>query len=155
MAASAHLLRTLASVAPGTPVVDLAAGGGRHLVPLARLGLDVRGATDRPEDARAALADVVGAAEAASRVVAASPVATGFAAQSAAWAVLEAGGPSRRPSLAEAYRVLEPGGWVWVETDDAAGLEDEASAAGLVVAQAASSDEDGVHAIFRRPGAVG
>lgn len=144
----------MASIAPGTRVVDLSAGEGRHIVPLALLGLDVRGATDRPEIARAALAQVLGQ-ESNRRVVAASSVASGFAPRSAAWVVLEVAGPTQAASLAEAYRVLEPGGWVWVETDDASDLEADAAGAGLVVAESPSTDSDGVHAILRRPGGIG
>lgn len=154
MEASAHLLRTLASVAPGTFVLDLAAGDGRHLVPLAQLGLDVHGATDRVEQATNALATVLEVTDARQRVVAASATASGFPSRSAAWVALSVSRRTRSAALAEAFRVLEDGGWVWVETDTLDGLEDEARRAGLVVAESPSADKDGVHAIFRRPGSV-
>ncbi len=53
--------------------------------------------------------------------------------------------PPSRAALAEAARVLEPGGWVWVETRHPARLGDAAEAAGLVVADE-PADDDGRHA---------
>lgn len=155
MEPSDHLLRTLASVAPGTRVVDLTAGTGRHVVPLAQLGLDVHGVTPDPVDCRRALAAVVGEAEAAQRVTAASPVASGQPDGCAGWVVVVAPTASRVAVLSEAFRILTPGGWVWVETTDPASLEGDAEAAGLVVAEPLKTAAGTTHAIFRRPGAVG
>lgn len=97
---------------------------------------------------------VVGREAAGQRVVAASAVASGFPSASADWVVLALSGGSRPAALAEAFRLLTPGGWVWVETDEAGGLEAEAEAAGLVPAEAASESDGRVTAIYRRPGAV-
>lgn len=155
LSASAHLLRTLASVAPGARVIDLLAGTGRHLVPLAQLGFDVWGATADVEAARVALAEVVGEAEAARRVAASSPIATGQPEASADWVVLAGAGRQRAAALAEAFRVVVPGGWVWVETERRDGIVDDARAAGLVESEAPAEEDGRVHAIFRRPGGVG
>ena len=157
MAPSDHLLRTLASVAPGARVVDVACGEGRHLDPLARLGFDVWGATDGdPAPARRALAAVLGDAEAERRVSHAAPDALGAPDAWADWMVVSGLDAARLgPALAEAARVLKPGAWVWVEGPAAAALREAATAAGLADAEAPAGDDGAVHAIFRRPGAVG
>ena len=156
-APSAHLLRTLAAVAPAARVVDAACGSGRHLDPLARLGFDVWGATDGRLDApRQALADVVGEAEAARRVTHAAPDALGYPDAWADWAVLADVAPDRLvAALAEVARVLRPGAWVWVEGPSADALGEAAQAAGLAEAEAPADGDGAVHAVYRRPGAVG
>ena len=158
MGPSGHLLRTLAAVAPGARVVEIGCGDGAHTGPLAQLGLDVRAVDADPaavQAARARLADVVGEAKAARRVTGAAPPDA-----SADWAVVapvpDAPGP-RAEALAEAARVLRPGGWAWVEAADETGLVEAAAAAGLLLAEPpAADDERGtVHAVFRQPGGVG
>ena len=151
MTPSAHLLRTLAAVAPGTRVVDLACGDGRHLVPLARLGFDVLGVTDPPGPAAARLAEVLD--DARQRVVARSD---SIEDASADWVVLAVGGAPDRNLLGEARRILRPGGWVWVEVDHE---HDQAMAAGARDVGLAEAEEPGiegerVHAVYRNPGAV-
>ncbi len=158
MTSSAHLLRTLASVAPGARIVDAACGDGRHLVPLARLGFDVWGATEGdPAPARARLGDVVGEAEAQRRVTAAPPDALGRPDAWAHWVVLVLDGLDAGAAMAEAARVLQPGGWVWTEAaaESAESVRGATEAAGLVVAEAIQEEAGRVHAVFRRPGAVG
>ena len=150
MPPSAHLLRTLAAVAPGARVVDLACGDGRHLDPLARLGFDVWGVTaGDPGPARRRLAEAVG--DARRRVAQAPPTASGWPDGWADWAVLT---DVTAASLAEAARVLRPGGWVWVEGASGQPLAAAAEAAGLAVAEAPAPEGDRAHAVYRRPGSV-
>lgn len=155
MTPSPHLLRTLAAVAPGTRVVDLACGDGRHLEPLARLGFDVQGVTaGNPAPARARLADVLGEGDAHARIV---PTTDDVPDASADWAVLSMTTDGTDwAALAEAARVLRPGGWVWVEVppNAAAALADAARPLGLVEAESPGREGEAAHAIYRRPGAV-
>ena len=149
---SAHLLRTVAAVPPGARVVDLACGDGRHLDPLARLGFDVWGATaGDPGPARARLAETVGVEQAARRVVQASPHASRQPGASADWVVLSDASPA---SMAEAERVLRPGGWVWAEGPSAQALDAAAQVAGLLAAEEPAGEGGAVHAIYRKPGSV-
>lgn len=156
MEPSAHLLRTLAAVAPGARIVDVSCGDGRHLAPLAQLGFDVWGVTTSdPTTARARLADVMGDDESRQRVsiggVARVPDGQ------ADWVVLVLDGLDVAEALADAARVLQPGGWVWVETalDATEGLDAAAQGAGLVASETMRQEHGRVHVIFRRPGAVG
>lgn len=161
--ASDHLLRTLASVAPGTRVVDLACGDGRHAEPLARLGFDVWASAADPahvEAARARLADVLDPAEAARRVTAARPAALGYPDAWADWAVLtDAPLGGLADALAEGARVLRPGGWLWTEVPAAvaSALDAAAEHAGLLRAEAPAEapGRGTVHAVYRRAGTVG
>ena len=177
MSVSAYLLRTLASVAPGTRVVDVAAGGGDHAVALAQLGFDVwASTTGDAEAARERLADALGADaaardEAERRVARARPEALGYPDAFAPWLVasrLEAA--TLAEAFAEARRVLTPGGWLWTEIDGAgpdvesleARLEADrevarrlaaaADAAGLAVASRPTADDarGTVVVLFRR-----
>jgi ubiquinone/menaquinone biosynthesis C-methylase UbiE len=159
--ASAHLLRTLAAVAPGARIVDLTCGAGAHAEALARLGFDVW-ACDEPADrvdaTRDRLAPLVGDAEV--RVTRARAGALGYPDAYAAWVVATALDAADLPdALAEAARVLVPGGWLWAEVPaaDALALAKAADAAGLAVAEAQTRDEERgtVRAIYRRPGTVG
>ena len=124
MAPSSFLLRTMAAVAPGTRVVDVACGDGVQAEALARLGFDVHASAATPDEvdaARARLADVHGADEAARRVTRARPDATGHDDASAPWVL--ASRPTADVPLAavfaEARRVLAPGGWLFSEVDGA------------------------------------
>lgn len=175
MSASAYLLRTMASVAPGTRVVDVAAGDGLHADALARLGFDVWASAHDPADvaaARTRLADALGdAAEAERRVSRARPDALGYPDAFAPWAVAtldRADADALVDVFAEARRVLMPGGWLWTDLPgvDAADLGDRlaqdkaavaalaeaALAAGLAVAARPLVDEarGTVVAVFRR-----
>jgi hypothetical protein len=151
---SGHLLRTLAAVAPGARVVCLGPVGGAHAAPLARLGFDVWASAEDPAPVRAGLADVLGEAEAARRTTASPSASLGYPNAYADWVALAPAGPA---ALGEAARVLRPGGWVWAEAARGAGLTEAARAAGLVVAEppAADVERGTVHAVYRRPGAVG
>ena len=151
MTPSAHLLRTLAAVAPGASVVDLACGDGRHLAPLAQLGFDVTGVTDHPEAAGVRLAEVLD--DARQRVVSDS---ASIADASADWVVLAFDGAPGPGVLAEAARVLRPGGWAWVEvkTGHTAALGAAAQNAGLAEAEEPGTEGGRTHAIYRRPSAV-
>ena len=152
MRPSAHLLRTLAAVAPGCRIVDLACGDGRHLVPLAQLGFDVVGvATADPTRAIAALSEVLD--DARQRVVA-DVEAIGDA--SADWVVLAFDGAPDSERVAQGARVLRPGGWMWLEVEEghAAALAAVAQRAGLAEAEEPGSDDGRTHAIYRQPSAV-
>lgn len=159
-APSDHLLRTLAAVPPGARVLDLGCGAGRHTEPVARLGFDVWAVDPdgaHVEAARARLAAVVGADEAARRATRGGLDALGYPDAYADWAVMapvpdEAG--ARAAALAEAARTLRPGGWIWVEAPSEDGLVAAAERAGLVIAEEPAEDAGAVHAVFRRPGAV-
>ena len=153
---SDHLLRTLATVAPGARVVDAACGDGRHLDALARLGFDVWAVTDGdPAPARRVLAESLGEEEAARRVTAADPDALGYPDAWADWAVLSDPDPAHlADALAEVRRVLRPGAWVWVEGPDAETLTMAADAAYLAPSEEPQPEGDRWHAVFRRPGGV-
>ncbi|WP_412062839.1 hypothetical protein [Rubrivirga sp. IMCC45206] len=131
---SAHLLRTLAAVAPGTAVVDLSAG--EATAALVALGFDVVAVSD---------AAVAGASTVAS--------ADALADASADWAVAGAS-EDGCAALADAARVLRPGGWVWVAAGGPEVLA-AAAGAGLVVSEPPGVTDGAPHAIFRKPGAVG
>ena len=152
MTPSAHLLRTLAAVAPGARVVDLACGDGRHLVPLAQLGFDVVGVAGTPEPAAARLAEVL--EDARQRVASGSD---GLDDASADWVVLAFDGAPDPDLLAEARRILRPGGWAWVEVGREHGRAMAAGArsAGLAEAEEPRADGGRTHAIYRKPSAVG
>ncbi len=157
MAPSAHLLRTLAAVAPGARIVEVGCGDGRHTDPLVRLGFDVWASDSDAASVRASrarLADALGEDEAARRVAVMAPDALGYPDATADWGVVSAlpTDPAARVAvLQEVARVLAPGAWVWVETAASAGLTESAEAAGLVVAEEPAGEGDVVHAIFRRP----
>lgn len=160
MAASDHLLRTLAAVAPGTRIVEVGCADGRHTVPLVQLGFDVWACDADPSAvaaSRAALAVVAGEAEAAERVVEAAPDALGRPDASAEWGVMTTVPDeldARAAAFAEAARVLQPGAWLWVQTARPEGLAAAAHAAGLVDAEEPAQEAGVTHAIFRRPDAV-
>ena len=155
---SAHLLRTLAAVVPGSRVVDAACGAGRHLGPLALLGFDVWAATaGDPAPARRQLAAALGP-DAEPRVTHAAPDALGYPDAWADWVVLaDVARDTLAGALAEAGRVLRPGGWVWVEVaaGEEGALSGAARAAGLALAEPPAAEDGRVHAIYRRPGDVG
>ena len=170
MDASPYLLRTMASVAPGTRVVDVAAGSGAHAEALARLGLDVWASAADPDAARARLTQALGPDEAARRTARAAPDALGYPDAFAPWLVasrLDAA--ALAGAFAEARRVLAPGGWLWTEIDGGSAdlsldarldadrqaarrLAEAADAAGLAVASRPTADAERgtVAVVFRR-----
>lgn len=175
MSASPFLLRTLASVAPGTRVADVAAGDGTHAEALARLGFDVWASAASPDDAHATrerLADVLGPDEAARRIAVARPDALGYPDAFAPWIVASRlSADTLAEAFIEARRVLVPGGWLWAELDGAASnpalavearlaadkraaltLAVAAAAADLAVASLPTADTDRgtVVVVFRR-----
>ena len=154
---SDHLLRTLATVAPGARVVDAACGAGRHLDALVCLGFDVWAATDGdPEPARRALAQTLGDEEATRRVKTADPDALGYPDAWTDWAVLSDPDPTHlADALTEVRRVLRPGAWVWVDGPDAEALTAAATAAHLHSSEPPQPEGDRWHAVYRRPGGIG
>lgn len=158
--ASAPLLRLLASVAPGTRVVDVACGEGTHAELFARLGLDVWGSAAADADVRSARQRLAFLPDADRRISRARPDALGYPDAFAPWIVVGGlGAPELSHALAEAARVVAPGGWLWVEAapGDADAVTDAARQAGLLDASAVAPDEarGTVHALFRAPGGVG
>ena len=157
---SAPLLRLLAAVAPGTPVVDVACGDGLHAEPLARLGLDVWASAAADADVSAARRRLSFLADAERRVTRARPDALGYPDGFAPWAVVcGLAGGDLAAALAEAERVVAPGGWIWTEVapDDAEAMAVAACRAGLLDASPAEPDDarGTVHALYRAPGGVG
>lgn len=154
------LLRTLAAVPPAARVVDVGGGAGETAEALARLGFDVWTVDPDPDHVEVALrrlGAVVGEDEAARRVTRAAFDALGFPDGWTDWAVLTA--PPLdvlEPAVAEAARVLRPGGWLWVQArTDAEQLDQAAAAAGLLPAEEPRVENGATHAIYRRPGGVG
>lgn len=166
--ASAHLLRTLAAVPPSARVLDLGCGHGRHAEPLARLGFDLwacDASAEAVETTRRRLSLVLGEAEAAQRVVQARPAALAYPDDHFDWVVAYG---SLTPddtlpwALAEALRVLRPGGWLFAAfclEDDPERLRPEAlpallAEAGFALAEDPALDPDEprpvVRGIFRK-----
>lgn len=147
-----HLLRTFASVRPGTRVLSI---GTASAADLARLGFDLTVSGPVPDVVRDALAAIWEEEEVARRVTD-SPVASlGVPDASVAWVAAEVPeGVSLEAALVEIARVLQPGGWVWVYGEGRTPEELTASAAatGLAVAETAASEASGARGIFRRVG---
>jgi|GEM_PF-4232086 len=157
---SAPLLRLLAAVAPGTTVVDAACGDGGHAEPLARLGLDVWASAADADDVSAARLRLAFLPDAERRVSRARPDALGYPDAFAPWAVVSGlASADLAAGLAEAARVVVPGGWLWVEVApaDAGAMTDAARGVGLLDASPVEADgaRGTVHALFRAPGGVG
>lgn len=107
-----HLLRTFAAVPPGQRVLDL--GNGRHAQPLTQLGFDVTVCRTLPE-----VSDNGRSVPDRSQLVTVD--ASGTLPLDAAafdWIVLWGAWPSARARrmllLAEARRVIKPGGWIYL-----------------------------------------
>ena len=120
---SDHLLRTLAAVAPSSRVLDLGCGRGRHAAPLAALGFDLYACTSDPAEVTATRAEVaaaLGTEEAEKRVSLARSSALGYPDDFFDWVVAYGAYDEAEnmavlvDMLAETYRVLKPGGWVFV-----------------------------------------
>ncbi|MEM0962635.1 MAG: hypothetical protein AAGK21_08890 [Bacteroidota bacterium] len=136
-------------------IVDLSADDGRHLLPLLQLGFDVRAVALDVEQITDRLAPHIASEEIASRIAAASPTETGFDSESADWVILAGSDRQRAGTIAEAYRLLIAGGWLWIETESRDGLVEDAEATGFVVAEEPSRDASGsVRAVFRKPGGI-
>lgn len=106
--------------------------------------------------ARDALASIIGADDARRRVTPGAPDALGYPDDWADWAVFAARDEHDLVAgLAEAARVLTPGGWVWVEAPASESFEQAAETAGLVLAEEPTEADGRTHAIFRRPGDIG
>ncbi len=155
---SAYLLRTLASVAPGTRVVDVACGAGDHAEALARLGFDVWASTEDAalaDAARARLADALEEDDAARRVSVARPETLGYPDAFAPWAVATDLDAVRLAEVfAEARRVLIPGGWLWTDTpgaDPGLPVEERLEADRAVLARLAEAARDAGLAVASRP----
>ena len=172
-APSAHVLRTLAIVAPGSRVLDLGCGTGRHALAFAQLGFDVW-ACDADAahvgSTREALSHVIDGAE--QRVTQASPDALGYPDDHFDWVV--AYGPYDSAEtvgdlfgrIAETKRVLKMGAWVIAalslkvaseEDLDPEALAKAMSEAGLALAEDPALEHDAalgpvVRGIFRKVG---
>ena len=120
---SDHLLRTLAAVDPSSRVLDLSCGRGRHTAPLAALGFDLYACTSEPADVdatRAAVEATLGKKDAEQRIGVARSAALGYPDDFFDWVVAFGAYDEAEnmavlvDMLAETYRVLKPGGWVFV-----------------------------------------
>lgn len=135
-----HLLRTLASVPTQHRVLDLSCGTGEHAALIARLGFDVYACAASERDvarARAQVAAVLDDDEAPRRVTRARPEALGFPDAYFDWVVARGSLDDASSEavlherLAEARRVLKPGGWLYVvvpAVPEPGALDAEASA---------------------------
>lgn len=161
MAASGHLLRTLAAVPPRARVVVVGCGEGAHVEAVARLGFDLWACDPRAEhvaEVRRWVGAVLGPEEAGRRVTLSRLDALGYPDGYADWLVLDA---APEPDalgavVAEAARVLAPGAWLWTEGEDPDALLAAAEAAGLALAEAPAPEAGraGAHMIFRQPEGV-
>lgn len=146
-----HLLRTLASVVPGARVLDLGTGS---LGDLARLGFDVWACGPGPlEDDRARLGEVMGEMEATRRVTHAKRGALGYGDATFDWvAVALTRADDAVDVLREVRRVLRPGAWVWVASEELSpeDLIRLSAEADLAVAESPVVEGDGSRGIFRR-----
>ena len=158
---SNHLLRTMAAVPVGGRV--LALGAGSHAGALAQLGFEVHACAVRAaavEAVRAEVAAVVGEEGARQRVV---PVprlgALGYPDAFFGWVIAydpDVPAATLPETLAEARRVLEPGGWLYAALDlpDGAVLDALMDAADLARAEATDILEAAprrlVRGIYRR-----
>jgi SAM-dependent methyltransferase len=169
---SDHLLRTLAAVPPGTLILDLGCGTGRHTEPLAQLGFDVWACDPDPDVVatnRQRLAGLMGEAAAAQRITLARPAALGYPDDHFDWVVSFGAYDGARDALelfdmlAETRRVLRSGGWVFVAVHTAAAGEDLTpetlskllSEAGFALAELPETEVDPEHVvrgIFRKVG---
>ena len=170
---SDHVLRTLAAVRPGSRVLDLGCGSGRHARALAQLGFDVWACDADPalvERTRAALDGLVDNPE--TRVTQARPDALRYPDDHFDWVV--AYGPYDGAETAgdlfgrieETKRVLKMGAWVIaalrLDVASAEDLNPEALAkamaeAGLALAEDPALEHDAEHGpvvrgIFRKVG---
>ena len=122
-APSDHLLRTFAAVPTGQRVLDIRAGAGRHVIPLARLGFEVYGQDTDAEHVRQMRSRLAGVLERAAleeRIQAASSRELAYPDEHFDWVVASlARGTGRTVDdvlgvLREVRRVLRSGGWVYV-----------------------------------------
>src|SRR5690606_41578821 len=118
-----HLLRTLAAVPVGSRILDLGCGLSGLIEALVRLGFDVYACDTNPgavDEVRGALSEHLDPEQAAKRVVVSELAALGFPDDFFDW-IAAVGVLERLESrdamvdvLAEARRVLRPGGWIFV-----------------------------------------
>ena len=128
---SDHLLRTMAAVPVTSYILDLGCGEGRHTEPLMRLGFPVHGCDPRPDAvdaARERIADLVGQEDAQNCVRVADLSDMQYPDASFDWVIayhaemLATSTSELQTLLAEARRMLKPGGWVYL-TFPAAGSD--------------------------------
>lgn len=120
---SDHLLRTFGALPVESRVLDLGCGHGLHTEPLVLLGFDVWACETSPEaveELRGKLAPRIGEEEAEKRIMVSKIDALGYPDDFFHW-VVAYGTLARMETrddilavLAEARRVIRPGGWLYV-----------------------------------------
>ncbi len=127
MRASEHLLRTLASVAPTTKVLDVDCGSGARVVPLAQLGFSVT-ATDCDAARLDVLRGTLDAEGLSAHLADADAAHLPFPDDAFDWVVADrvldgCSLAEQLDLLAEWRRVLAPGGWLYLTADPATPLK--------------------------------
>lgn len=143
MSPSGHLLKTFAAVPFSNRVLDLGCGHACHTVPLAQLGFEIHACTLEDTTVMATrkrLADIIGTDAARKRVSRVIRLdALGYPDAFFDWVVAydvygnDSSGEKLQDALAEARRVLKPGGWIYVAVPASQGSAAPSPGSGFTV----------------------